>query len=125
MLELAGLDPPERMAGRSLWPLLTGETDQHRDEVRCEYYDALSLVNPTRSDWNRSRATMIRTDRHKLVVYHGLEVGQLFDLIEDPDEHENLWERADHEAIKWNLMKRAFDATVAAVDTGPEATQVF
>jgi arylsulfatase len=125
LLELGGLMPPERMAGRSLWPLLTGAADHHRNEVRCEYYDALSMVNPDRGDWNRTRATMIRTDRHKLVIYHGLDVGELFDLSEDPDEYNNLWDSDSHQPIKWELMKRAFDATVAAVDTGPEATQVF
>ena len=125
LLALAGLEAPQRMAGRNLRPLLAGETDTHRDAVRCEYYDALSMTAPGRDNWTGSRATMIRTDRHKLVVYHGHEPGELFDLAQDPDEYTNLWDSPAHMEIKLDLMKRAFDATAFAVDTGPEVTQVF
>jgi arylsulfatase A-like enzyme len=125
LLGLAGVEPPPRTAGRDLWPLLSGQTDRHREEVRCIYYDALSMVNPTRTGWRRSRASMIRTDRHKLVVYHGTEPGELFDLQEDPDEYVNLWDDPAHAGVRSELMKRAFDAAAAAADTGPEPTRVF
>ena len=34
--------------------------------------------------------TVVRTDRHKLIYYHGLDQWELFDLDEDPDEMRNL-----------------------------------
>jgi hypothetical protein len=83
------------------------------------------MVNEERGGWERSRATMVRTETHKLVVYHGHGVGELFDLENDPDEYVNLWNDPGSADVRFRLMKRAFDDTAAAVDTGPEATRVF
>ena len=80
LVDYAGLEKGERMIGRSLRRLLESEFDAHRKFVRCEYYRALSLLAPGREGWEGSYATMIRTDRYKLVVYHGHESGELFDL---------------------------------------------
>ncbi len=80
LLDYAGLKKGERMVGHSLRRILEGEADGHRKSVRCEYYRALSLIAPGREDWEGSYATMIRTDRYKLVVYHGHDTGELFDL---------------------------------------------
>ena len=67
----------------------------------------------------RAYATMYRDERYKLVVYHGNDYGELYDLEKDPNEFDNLWERNDHAAIKADLLKRSFDATVRATDPGP------
>jgi arylsulfatase A-like enzyme len=113
ILDFAGIDVPAHMQGRSLRPLLEGTaTDEsHRELVRCEYYDALDLPDA-------SRATMIRTDRHKLVVYHGHDLGELFDLDADPWEHRNLWDDPAHRGLKTELILKSFDATVATFEHG-------
>lgn len=125
LLDLAGLETPSHMAGRSLLPLLKGETSTHRDYIRCEYYDALSLVNPSRVHWEGSRATMIRGHRYKLVTYHGHETGELFDLQKDPEEFDNLWDEHTMRETRFRLMNKSFDQTAFAIDTGPQETQVF
>ncbi|MCP5114972.1 MAG: DUF4976 domain-containing protein, partial [bacterium] len=66
--------------------------------------------------------TMIRDDRYKLSVYHGHDLGELFDLRTDPGEFNNLWDAPDYAGIKADLMKRSFDAMALAVDVGLEAT---
>ena len=38
---------------------------------------------------------MIFDGRHKLVVYHGTGLGELFDLEKDPHEFDNLWDAAE------------------------------
>jgi len=63
--------------------------------------------------------TMYRTEKYKLVVYHGHEKGELFDLERDPEEYTNLWDSPKHQKIKFELMKRSFDQTVLSMDTGP------
>ena len=113
ILDFAGIAVPEHMQGRSLRGLLEDEAapDRHREIARCEYYDALDLPDA-------SRATMIRTDRHKLVVYHGHGFGELFDLETDPWEHDNLWDDPGHAALRTELLLKSFDATVATFEHG-------
>ena len=115
LLELAGLPVPEEMHGRSLLPILRGEADakHHRDFVRCEYYDAVNLRDHT-------FATMYRDKRYKLVVYHGHEEGELYDLVNDPDEFDNLWHTQEMQRLKLELLKRSFDASMFAMDRGPQ-----
>jgi arylsulfatase A-like enzyme len=114
LLELNGLPVPETMHGRSLLPILTGQADpgRHRDFVRCEYYEVL--------EGPRSYATMLRTREYKLVNYHGHEHGELFDLSKDPDEFENQWDNPAYVSVRFELMKKSFDALAFAVDTGPQ-----
>ncbi len=115
LLELAGLSVPDEMHGRSLLPILKGESNakHHRDFVRCEYYDALDSRD-------HSYATMYRDKRYKLVVYHGHEEGELYDLVEDPDEFNNLWELQEKQDLRFDLLKRSFDASMFAMDRGPK-----
>ncbi|MFW5814163.1 MAG: sulfatase [Spirochaetota bacterium] len=127
LLEVAGMEPPERFVGRSLAPMLRGEAtlDRHRDHVRSEYYHTLSRKAPGRDEFNGSYATMIRDDRYKLVVYHGHPVGELFDLEADPWEHENLWDDPAHAEVRFRLLKQSFDDTAFAVDLGPGQTRYY
>jgi len=111
------------VAGRSLLFLLRGDAAEHRDGVRCEYYEALSMAPGDRAGWSNSRATMIRDRRYKLAVYHGHPTGELFHLEQDRHEDDNLWDSAHHAEIRFDLLRRCFDATAFAIDTGPEATR--
>ena len=115
LLELAGVEVPARMQPHSLLPLLSGDqpADRHRDFVRCEYYDALDQPDGT-------LATMYRNSRYKLVVYHGHGLGELYDLQEDAGEFDNLWDSPEHGDVKLDLMQRSFDASILAMDRGPE-----
>ncbi len=115
LMELAGLEIPERLQGRSLVPMLKGAADlgHHRDFVRCEYYDALDEKDGT-------FATMYRDERYKLIVYHGHDLGELYDLEEDPQEFENMWDEPEAQPLKLELMQRSFDASMLAMDRGPQ-----
>jgi arylsulfatase len=120
LLEVCGLPVPERMQGRSLLPILSGESDPHlhRDFVRCEYYRALNPDVPGRDDFEGTYATMIRDNHFKLVVYHGHDVGELFDLQTDPGEFQNLWDDPVYAGARFRLIKASFDALAFAVDVG-------
>jgi len=113
LMQATRLPVPDHVQGKSILPILAGEADpgRHRDFVRCEYHDAM----PVR---NASRANMIFDGRYKLIVYHGHDVGELYDLAEDPQEFRNLWDDPSSEGIKWDLMKRIFDAAMLATDDG-------
>ena len=95
-------------------PLLTGKTDPrfHKPFVRSEYFDALKENDGT-------RATMYRDDRYKLVVYHGHDLGELYDLNVDPGEFNDLWDDPNASDIKNRLIHQSFDATMLVQDLGP------
>jgi len=111
IIELAGLPQPEYMQGQSLLPILRCEAkpDHHRDFVRSEYFDALDTHF---TGGTGTFATMYRDERYKISIYHGHEVGELYDLQEDPWEFNNLWDATDSEALKARLIRASFDAHV-------------
>jgi len=120
LLDLAGVDVPEIHQGKSLLPILTGNAspESHRDFVRCEYFDALA---PEFTGGTGAFATMHRTDRYKLSVYHSLGTGELYDLEADPWEHTDLWDDPDHREIRDRLVFESFNAHVnLTTDVGSE-----
>ena len=125
LLELAGVPIPERMQGRSLTRLLkhADAADTHREFLRSEYYNAInSDFNPR---FGGSYASMLRDERFKLVVYHGHDIGELFDLEADPGEFDNLWDEPAWQETKIDLLLQSFDALAFATDLGTRAVTVF
>jgi arylsulfatase A-like enzyme len=108
LLDYGGLEIPDYFQGKSLRPILEGKmSGEHiRDSVRCEYFDAISAHF---CGGNGTFATMYRRDQYKLSVYHGLKVGELYDLKSDPWEHNNLWDSSEHQSLKHELIYESFD----------------
>ena len=119
LLAATGAEIPEAMQGKSLLPILTAGASEgpHRDYVYCEYYNAWTH--------HRSYGTMMRTADHKIVVYHGVEEGELYDLHNDPHEFTNLWRSAEHAPLRERLLKQAFDASVFTMDPMPPRLGAF
>lgn len=118
ILDFAGIDRPDYFQGSSLRPILSGDAapDLHRLSVRSEYFDALDEVF---CKGNQSFATMYRTRRYKLVVYHRDNLGELFDLDNDPFEFENLWDAPSAEKVKNQLILESFnDHVMKTTDVG-------
>jgi hypothetical protein len=102
---LCGLKPGHTHFGRSLLPLIAGETQTHRDAVFCEggrlpgerqamELESQASQEPSGLYWPRlslqagegpehGKATMCRTQRYKY-VRRLLEVDELYDLEDDP-----------------------------------------
>ncbi len=115
ILDLAGVEVPDRMQGSSLAAILEGkaEPDQHKDSVYCEYYNSLPAAH------KGVFATMYFDGRYKLNVFHGQEIGELYDLETDPDEFDNKWSDPDFQSIKCDLILANFAQSVATVDPVP------
>ena len=83
-LDLAGLPIPDSMQGRSLVPLLRGESPAGwRTSIYYRYYH-----DP--GDHNTAAHLGVRTSAHKLVYYWKKDAYELFDLAKDPTEQRNL-----------------------------------
>ncbi len=126
LYEALGMQIPDFVQGKSFLPLLTGQnaTEVHRRFVRSEYHDSLHphCVRPRYDDalhWPyHCHANMIFDGRFKLAVYHGHSVGELYDLQQDPQEFENLWDDSGMAGTKAALIKLVFDAVMLATDDG-------
>lgn len=115
LMEIATGKSPDRMQGKSLLPILTGEADPHthKDAVRCEFYSCVG-PSPSSTKWPDSYGTMFRTRQYKISVYHGIERGELFDMEKDPGEFQNLWDDAAFGEVREEMLRACFEATVAA-----------
>jgi arylsulfatase A-like enzyme len=83
-LDLAGLPIPDSMQGRSLVPLLRGESPaEWRSSVYYRYYH-----DP--GNHNTAAHLGVRTATHKLIYYWKKDAYEMFDLTKDPEEQHNL-----------------------------------
>jgi len=116
VMELAGVEPQHTHFGRSLLPLVRGETDEHRDAIFAEgghlpseshtpepvfpkdgpfaiYHEKTRIQNEDRT--TIAKAAMVRTEKWKYVArLAGRE--ELYDLESDPGE---LVNRIDDESL--------------------------
>ena len=67
----------------------------------------------------------VRTQTEKIVVYHGSDDGELYDLEKDPDEFDNLWHQPDASERKMRLLKACFDSSVFTMDPMPPRLGAF
>ncbi len=109
ILELAGLPIPEGPApptpeserqrpswpGQSLMPLLTGSTDSVQDSVIAELDE----------DYLGFQLRTLITRDHWLTVYGGgRDIGELYDLKDDPQQLYNRWDDPDYQGVKRELQ---------------------
>jgi arylsulfatase len=114
LLEAAGIPAPSGIQGRSLTPLLRGERTEHRRSIYSEFYDSNFKYNPT------PMATSVRTKQHKLTYYHGLDIGELYDLEKDPGEFNNLWADARARDAKEAMLLELAGRVTETVDPLPD-----
>ncbi|MFG0284496.1 MAG: sulfatase [Phycisphaerales bacterium JB039] len=84
-LDLAGVEVPDDMQGRSLAPLFKGEDPDWRDAVYYHYYEHPGVHNV-------QRHYGVRTDRYKLIHFYRAGYWELFDLERDPDELTSVYD---------------------------------
>ncbi|MCH2101199.1 MAG: sulfatase [Planctomycetes bacterium] len=99
-LDLAGVDIPVDMQGRSLAPLLMGDPKVGwREEIYYHYYGYPAVHQV-------ARHYGIRTERYKLIHYYQFGEWELFDLQEDPDEVSNVYADPVYREVAFNLAER-------------------
>ena len=93
LLDLSDMPVPESQHGRSLVPLMHGDTSNKRDATFSEIDHSGSMYDELRV--NSGRQVMVRTEEWKLVYFHDPRVedkdGSLYNLKEDPWEHYNRY----------------------------------
>lgn len=113
LLELAGIQPPAEMQGKSFASVLQSPTKQHRKTIYYHYFEnGEHAVSPHFG---------VKDERYKLIrFYKRVESWELFDLVTDPKEMHNLYADPKYKAqvkkMKKKLLKeiKTFDDTEAA-----------
>jgi len=103
IMDVAGLDTPERMDGQSFLPILQGKKTPWRDSAFYEYYWERNFPHtPTTHG--------VRTNRYKYIHYHGIwDIDELYDLRNDPEEMNNLIDSPEHQDLIKQLNNRMFE----------------
>lgn len=114
LLEAAGVPVHVGVQGRSLTPVLTGQTSKHRDSIYSEHFDSSFLYDPP------PMAACVRTGTHKLSYYHNLGTGELYDLQADPGEVHNLWTSPAARDVRQEMMEKLAGRMIETVDPLPE-----
>lgn len=103
VLEAAGLTVPKEMDGRSMWPLLTGRTQEGGTSR------VISLESSWQSKWS------LRTQPYKFILsrvqdFCGNPMRELYDLEKDPKEEHNI---ADQEGATAREMEEELEGWIA------------
>jgi arylsulfatase A-like enzyme len=100
-LDLAGVEIPGDMQGRSLVLLFKGQTpDDWRKSFYYQYYE-----HSQQRRWvhNVYRHYGVRTPTHKLIYYYEIDEWELFDLQRDPDELQSVYADPEYASIVSDL----------------------
>ena len=100
LLELAGVDAPRAMQGKSLVTLAQGKESDWRADWLYEYfgYPGAEQVRPHRG---------VRTPRYKYIHYFlAPEEFELYDLQADPGETKNLFGKPQHAQVQADMQGR-------------------
>lgn len=94
MLSFLNLPIPRTMTGVDQSDVWRSKKDRARDHIVCENHHQPTTVHlKTYVD-----------KRYKITVYYNQEYGELFDLKEDPNEVNNLWDDPEYEDLKSELL---------------------
>ena len=100
LLDYAGLPIPSDIQGHSLRGILEGKTEKVRDESYYHFYKHGTTL---------PEMIGIRTDSHKLIHYPGMSgkyQWELFDLVHDPEEMNNLYHQPKNQKLGEKMSDR-------------------
>ncbi|MFG0328398.1 MAG: sulfatase/phosphatase domain-containing protein [Phycisphaerales bacterium] len=115
-LDVAGAEIPGDLQGRSLAPLMRGDTPADwRESIYYHYYEypAVHMV---------PRHYGVRTESHKLIHYYQINEWELFDLERDPDELRSVHDDPDYASIRRRLESELSRLQEKYGETTPQAS---
>jgi len=102
-LSFADIPIPRSMTGVNQREVWLDHSDKARDHIICEFrHEPTTIHQKTFVD-----------DRYKITVYYNQTYGEIFDLKEDPNELNNLWDDPNFVNLKMDLLFKYIWAELA------------
>ncbi len=99
ILELAGMPIPDFMQGKSLIPIIENPEKKVKEDVLIEMDD----------DHNKERTRTLITENWRITIFS--DHGELYNLKDDPDELNNIWQEKSFNEIKIQLLLKLLKKT--------------
>lgn len=118
ILMRAGIAPFWGMQGTDMAPSLTDPSRGGVDSVLIEedgHEPAMGFHDPV-------RVRSVLTERHRLSIYEGVDWGELYDLKQDPQEMNNLYDDPDHAKLRGEMFEHLARQMMAHADHSPFPT---
>jgi len=100
-LEIAGVNAPEDMQGKSLLPLLQGEQEKWDREAIYYHYYEYPAVHAVKRHYG------IATTEYKLMhFYYDVDEWELYDRKKDPNEIDNVYSNSEYVDVVIELKQK-------------------
>jgi len=119
ILERAGILPYFGMQGQSFLASTQGKPGP-RDSLLIEFNDGGKRMgfDPP------ARVRVLVTDQWHLAIYKGETWGELYNRVDDPHQLNNLWNDAEHEPTKAELILALSHHLIGQMDESPRANRL-
>ena len=101
-LKIAGIDIPSQMQGVDQTEVFYGNKENKRNHIFVE-----NRHNP-----KMPHLKTYINNNYKISIYREANYGELFDLESDPNEYKNLWDNANAQTLKKDLLFKFAQATL-------------
>ena len=111
ILEVAGVDIPKDMQGKSMLPLFSDDNSNWIEALYYHYYEypGIHMVK---------RHYGVRTKRYKLIrFYYDIEAWELYDLKKDPKELNNVYGDSNYKEIQLEMHKKLEELRIKYKDS--------
>ena len=119
MLDRAKIAPYNGIQGKSALPAMSGNSDAGHDAMLIEYGSQRPLYSTT---GEMTMRTLVDR-RWRITYYRGVPWGELYDLENDPNELDNLWDDPAGASAKSALTERLLHKMLELAERSPRPTR--